>query len=130
MGRSGLIFKTFTCKGCKIATQKKVCFWAYFARIRRLYSKDPKVIQQGSGGIQQGSGGYFFLPAGFLCIGATIYIGQEMLCLPNAQFFKLNAPYFGSKEFCGFIWICKHQISPKVSLSICFFRCFTEIYNF
>ena len=31
----------------------------------------------------------------FFGIGATIYIGQEMLCLPNARFYKLNAPYFG-----------------------------------
>ena len=41
--------KTFTNKGFKI-TAKKVCFWANFARIRRLYNKDQEVIQQGSGG--------------------------------------------------------------------------------
>ena len=71
--------KTFTNKGCKIATQKKVCFWAgsgcYTTRIRRLYNKDQEVIQQGLGGnkasirrlynkdhnvIQPGSGGYNF----------------------------------------------------------------------
>ena len=50
--------KPFTNKGCKIAGQKNVYFGKFrfnyhsvnFARIRRLYNKDPEFIQQGSGG--------------------------------------------------------------------------------
>ena len=42
--------KTFTKKGCKSAVQKKSCFFANFARMRRLYNEDEEVIQQGSGG--------------------------------------------------------------------------------
>ena len=29
--------KTFTNKGCKIAAQKKVCFWANFALMSRMF---------------------------------------------------------------------------------------------
>ena len=36
-------------------------------------------------------------------------------------FLKLNAPYIGTKEVPGYIWICKRQISPKIPLSTCFF---------
>ena len=65
--------KTFSKKGCKIAAQKKVGFWANFERIRKLFNKDQEVILQESGGyttrirslyykdqefILQGSGGY------------------------------------------------------------------------
>ena len=50
-------FKIFAHKGCKIAAQKKVCFSANFA-----------------------------LLAGLFGIGATIRIGQEMLCLPYMGF--------------------------------------------
>ena len=50
MERRGLKFEHFTNKGCKIAAQKKVSFWANFARIWRLYKKDQEVKQQGSGG--------------------------------------------------------------------------------
>ena len=45
-------------KGCKIAAQKKIGFSANFA-----------------------------LLSGLFCIGATIRIDQEMLCLPYAGFF-------------------------------------------
>ena len=35
-------------------------------------------------------------------------------CALTLFFFKLNAPYFGSKEVWGYIWICMRQISLKV----------------
>ena len=31
------IKKTFTTRGCKIAAQKKVCFWANFALLSRIF---------------------------------------------------------------------------------------------
>ena len=42
--------KTFPNKVCKIADHKKVCFYANFAMIRRLYKRDQEVRQQRSGG--------------------------------------------------------------------------------
>ena len=60
--------------------------------IRRLYNNDKEVIQQGSGGYttmirrlynkdQEVNSRIFF------SIGATIRIGQKLLCLPYAGFF-------------------------------------------
>ena len=87
--------KTFNNKECKIAKQKKACFRANFVRIRRLYNKDQGVIQQGSGGYTTRIRIFFFffsanfaLLAGFF--GATIRIGQEMLCFPYAKNFIPN----------------------------------------
>ena len=45
-------------EGCRIAVQKKVIFLANFALLRRIF-----------------------------CIGATIHINREILCLPDAGFF-------------------------------------------
>ena len=79
--------KTFTYKECKIAVQKKVCFWANFARIRSLYNKDEEVIQQRSGGYTTRIRRLYnkdqeVISRTFFGISATIRIGQEILCLP------------------------------------------------
>ena len=42
-------------------------------------------------------------------------IHVHWLCLSS-----LNAPYLGSIEVWGYIWICMRQISPKVPISTCF----------
>ena len=56
--------KTFAYKGCKITAQKNLLFSANFALIADF----------------------------FFGIGATIRIGQELLCLPYAGFFLTGHP--------------------------------------
>ena len=63
-------FKNFTYKGCKIAAPIKVCFLAIFAS-----------------------------QAGFFGIGATLRIGQKMLCLPYAGLYFLTAKKFVNKNW-------------------------------
>ena len=53
----GLRYKTFAYEGCEIAAQKNVFF------------------------------GKFCLTCMIFCIGATIRIGRDVLCLPYAGFF-------------------------------------------
>ena len=89
------IKKKILIKGVKLRRNKKVCFWANFAMIRRLYNKDQEVIQQGSGGYTKRIRRSYnkdqkVISRIFFGIGATIRIGQEMLCLKDAGFFFIG----------------------------------------
>ena len=120
MERSGLRFENFYyIKGVKSPRKKKLV-WGYFCkdqeviqqgsgeyttRIRRLYNKDQQLIQQGSGGYVFRRDYRSFLEnffvflqilpyqQDFFVIGATIRIGQDMFCLPNAGIFQATLPF-------------------------------------
>ena len=76
--------KTFTNKGCQIAAQKKVVFG------RILPSSLPPLPGQILPPFLPPRANFALLSRIFFCIGATIHIGQEILCLPYAGFFAMG----------------------------------------